>query len=115
MGVGMRARRSAEASAAGGRAPAQAPAEHGGDAPAGWCPACWEGEAMCPSCVGRRTRAFVQVEQKGRSVVDVAVELHLSPERVERLVEQERDRRSRPLFKKRPLLADAQWFIDDAL
>jgi hypothetical protein len=70
---------------------------------------------MCQSCVGRRTFAFVQVVKKGRSILDVAVRLQLPPARVELLVEQERERRSRPLFKTSPLLADAQWFIEDAL
>ena len=54
---------------------------------------------MCPSCVGRRTWAFEQIEKKGRSLAEVAGCLHLRPERVERLVEQERDRRDRRLFK----------------
>jgi len=70
---------------------------------------------MCPRCVGRRTWAYEQVEKKARSVVDVAADLRVPRERVECLVEQERDRRSRPKFKRRPRLADAQWFIDYAI
>lgn len=70
---------------------------------------------MCHACMGRRTRAYVQVEQQGRSIADVAVDLRVLPERVECLVEQERERRNRSLFDTRPLLADAQGFIDYAL
>ena len=113
MGVGARARRSAAVACSGGATACSASVERGSGAPAGWCRACWEGEVMCPSCVGRRTWAFGQVEKKGRSVAEVAVDLQRAagargvsgragarPPRVARM------------FKKRPLLADARWFID---
>ena len=74
------------------RTPAPASGEHAGEAPPGWCPACWKAETLCPRCGGRRTWAYVQVENKGRSVVDVAADLGVPRKRVECLVEQERDR-----------------------
>lgn len=54
----------------------------------------------CPTCNARRRRAVRLVEGSGLTVADAALEMGLPPGRVERLLEEEADRRSLAQFRR---------------
>src|SRR4051812_12305087 len=62
-----------------------------GDAPCDWCER--QPDVACPACNARRRRAVRLVEQCGVSVAEVAQLMGLSLARVERLLEEQADRR----------------------
>jgi hypothetical protein len=53
----------------------------------------------CPACNVRRRRAVRLVEGEGLAIADAAWQMGLPPERVERLLEEEADRRSLAQFR----------------
>jgi hypothetical protein len=53
----------------------------------------------CPACNARRRRAVRLVEGSALSITEAARQMHLSPGRVERLLEEEADRRSLAQFR----------------
>jgi hypothetical protein len=61
-----------------------------------WCVE--HGPKGCPACTQRRRKA-VRLEAAGLSTAEIAAEMDVTPERVERLLEQEHDRRETETFK----------------
>ena len=53
----------------------------------------------CPACNARRRRAVRLVEGEGLAIVDAARQMSLPASRVERLLEEEADRRALPQFR----------------
>jgi hypothetical protein len=53
----------------------------------------------CPACNARRRRAVRLVEGSGLSLTDAARQMRVPPERVERLLEEEADRRTLAQFR----------------
>src|SRR4051812_30941256 len=88
----------------------------GGEAEAAnaWCGACFAGDGICPSCFEKGRWGLDQLD-KGATLAEIAEHLKVSCVRAQRLVELARDRREVREQDKRPLLADARWFINDAL
>jgi hypothetical protein len=68
-----------------------------GEAACGWCEQ--HPNRPCPACNARRRRAVRLIEARGLSVTETAEQMGLPIERVERLLEEEADRRNLVRFR----------------